>query len=198
MNLSSVAVASLLTLSLMPASAHSEDNKHTIGLVAGITSGEYKNSSKDGGGFLQSYLYYNYQVIDNLSVEIGYNSATEYDSWDCEEKNDEWTCRWTDDEKMFNLNADNFKLDGFVVALKGDFALSQRNSLYGKIGAQFYDYEFTLNDKPVEKEDGTGLFVEAGWQYIWDLGIGMNAGIRYQDMGDLTFASTNLGISYSF
>ena len=47
-------------------------------------------------------------------------------------------------------------------------------------------------------DSGTGLFLEAGWQYQWDLGIGMNVGLRYQDMGDLTFTSSNVGISYSF
>ena len=85
-----------------------------------------------------------------------------------------------------------------MAAIKGDIDLSQRNSLYGKIGAQYYDYEFSRNDRFIEGDSGTGLFLEAGWQYRWDLGIGMNAGLRYQDMGDLEFTSANVGISYTF
>ena len=199
MKLLNLAVTSLLSLSLISTAAYCEKSKHTVGLVAGIANGEYKSSSQDGDGFVQSYLYYNYQIVDNFSVEVGYNSATEYDGWDCtEDEDDDWTCRWTDDNKIFNMDSDNFELDGFVAAIKGNLPLSQRNSLYGKIGAQYYDYEFAGNGHYIEGDSGTGLFLEAGWQYVWDLGIGMNVGVRYQDMGDLTLASSNVGISYTF
>jgi len=201
MKLLNLAATSLLSLSLISVTAYSEEEKHTVGLVTGVASGEYKNSSRDGDGFLQAYLFYNYQIVDNFSVEVAYTGAIEADSWDCEEDDDDddrWTCHWDDDENIFNTDADNFELDGFVAAIKGDISLSQRNSLYGKIGAQYYDYEFSRNDYFIEGDSGTGLFLEAGWQYRWDLGIGMNVGLRYQDMGDLTFVSSNVGISYSF
>jgi len=196
LNLASIA---LVSLSLISAAAYSAEKNHTFGLVTGFASGDYKNSSKDGDGFVQAYLYYNYQVIDNLSVEVAYTGAQELNDWDCnEDEDDVWTCRFDDDEPIFNLHANDFDLDGIVVAVKGDIDLSLRNSLYGKIGAQFYEYEFSRNDRFLEGDNGTGLFLEAGWQYRWDLGIGMNAGLRYQDMGDLTFISSNVGISYSF
>jgi|LLEM01.1.fsa_nt_gi hypothetical protein len=199
MKLLNSALTTLLSLSLISTAVYCEESKHTVGLVAGIASGEYKNSSKDGDGFIQSYLFYNYQVIDNFSVEIGYNGATEYDSWDCkEDHNDNWTCSWSENNKIFNMDVDDFELDGLVAAIKGNIVISKRNSLYGKIGAQYYDFEFTGNDHYIEGDSGTGLFLEAGWQYVWDLGIGMNVGVRYQDMGDLTLTSSNVGISYSF
>lgn len=199
MKLLNLAVTSLLSLSLISTAAYCEEKKHTVGLVAGFASGEYKNSSKDGDGFVQSYLFYNYQFVDHFSVEVGFNSAAEYDDWDCEEDDDDnWTCRWNDDNKIFNMESDDFELHGFVAAIKGDVPLSKRNSLYGKVGAQYYDYEFSGNDHYIGGDSGTGLFLEAGWQYEWDLGLGMNVGIRYQDMGDLTLTSSNVGISYAF
>ena len=199
MKVSNSALSILLSFSIISTAVNSAESKHTVGLVAGIASGEYKNSSKDGDGFVQSYLFYNYQIVDNFSVEIGYNGATEYDGWDCkEDDNDDWTCRWSEQNNIFNMEVDDFELDGFVVAIKGNIPLSKRNSLYGKIGAQYYDYEFTGNDQYIEGDSGTGLFLEAGWQYKWDLGIGMNVGVRYQDMGDLTLSSSNVGISYTF
>lgn len=199
MKLLTLAAGSLLSLSLISAAAYSQENKHTVGLVAGFASGEYKNSHNDGDGFVQSYLYYNYQVIENFSVEVAYTGAQELNTWECKEHdNDDWTCHYDDNDPIFNLAATNFDLDGFVAAIKGDISLSKRNSLYGKIGAQYYDYEFTRNDRFIEGDSGTGLLLEAGWQYRWDLGIGMNVGLRYQDMGDLTFKSSNVGISYSF
>jgi hypothetical protein len=70
--------------------------------------------------------------------------------------------------------------------------------LYAKLGAQYYDYEFSRNGNHLEGEDGIGVLFEAGWQYQWDMGIGMNVGLRYQDMGELTLKSQNVGISYAF
>jgi len=40
--------------------------------------------------------------------------------------------------------------------------------------------------------------LEAGWEYRWDMGIGMNLGLQYQKMNDLTSNTLNLGISYAF
>ncbi len=198
MKLSSLAAISLLSLSLLSTYSNAQDKPHSFGLVTGAASGEYKNSSQDGDGFAQAYLFYNYQVFKNFSVEFAYNTAAELDSWECNETTeDKWTCG-TNDKPMFGLLANEMQLDGFVVAIKGEAPLSKRNSLYAKLGAQYYDYKFSRNDNFVEGEDGTGVFFEAGWQYIWNCGIGMNVGLRYQDMGELTLKSPNVGISYSF
>jgi hypothetical protein len=198
MKLSTLATISLFSLSLLSTFSHAQDNQHSIGLVTGAANGEYKNSSQDGDGFAQAYLFYNYQLLENFSLELAYNTAAELDGWDCEETSDDkWTCG-TNDKPMFGLFANEMELDGFVVAIKGEAPLSKNNSLYAKLGAQYYDYKFSRNDHFVEGETGTGVFFEAGWQYRWNCGIGMNVGLRYQDMGELTLKSPNVGISYSF
>ena len=198
MKLSSLTSISLFSLMLLSAYSNAQDRPHTYGLVTGAASGEYKNSNKDGDGFAQAYLFYNYQIMDNFSVELAYNAAIELDSWECNETSDDrWTCG-TNDKPMFGLLANEMELNGFVVAIKGEAPLSKRNSLYAKLGAQYYDYTFTRNNNFVEGESGTGVFFEAGWQYRWNSGIGMNVGLRYQDMGELTLKSPNVGISYSF
>jgi len=198
MKLSTLATVSLLSLSLLSTFSYAQDRQHSVGLVTGVASGEYKNSSQDGDGFAQAYFFYNYQILENFSVELAYNTAMELDSWECEETSDDrWTCG-TNNKPMFDLLANEMKLDGFVVAIKGQAPLSKNNSLYAKLGAQYYDYKFSRNDHFVEGETGTGVFFEAGWQYRWNCGIGMNVGLRYQDMGELTLKSPNVGISYSF
>lgn len=198
MKLPNLAAISLLSLSLLSTYSSAQDRPHSFGLVTGAASGEYKNSSQDGDGFAQAYLFYNYQVIEHFFVELAYNAATELDSWECNEiGNDRWTCG-TNNKPMFGLFADEMKLDGFVVTIKGEAPLSKRNSLYAKLGAQYYDYKFTRNDNFVDGEEGTGVFFEAGWQYRWNCGIAMNVGLRYQNMGELTLKSPNIGISYSF
>ncbi|GAA0813546.1 hypothetical protein GCM10009111_09090 [Colwellia asteriadis] len=191
---------SLLSIALFSTAAFSQESKHSVGINVGIASGEYKNSSKDGDGFIQSYLYYNYQAFEHISFEIAYSGATEFDDWDCDEDEDDnsWTCSFNSNQNIFNLRANEFELNSAVIAIKGNLPISKRNSLYGKIGAQYYDYDFSLNDYNIEGDNGVGTLLEAGWQYQWDMGIGMNAGLRYQDLGDLSFISSNVGISYLF
>ena len=188
-----------LSLSLVTSVAQSQESKHTVAIEVGAAGGEFKGSSKDGDGFGLSYLYYNYQAFENISFEAGYIGGSQFDDWDCvEDSHDTWTCSFDDDDKIFNLTADDFSLNGFVVAIKGDLPLSKRNSLYGKLGGQYYDYNFSFHNRTVEEDSGTGVFVEGGWQYRWDMGIGMKVGLRYQDLGDLTLKSSNVGISYTF
>jgi hypothetical protein len=190
---------SLISIALFSAASHSQESKHTIGIDVSSSSGEYKSSSKDGDGFAQSYLFYNFQAFEHISFEAGYIGASQIDDWRCEEQSkDHWTCEFENDNKMFSLIADDFSLDGFVVAVKGDYPISKRNSFYGKIGAQYYNYDFSFNNRTIEEDSGVGVFVEAGWQYRWDMGIGMNVGMRYQDLGDLTLKSPTIGITYSF
>jgi len=198
MKISSIVTASLLSLSLLSTYTIAQDQQHSVGIVAGVAGGEYKNSTQDGDGFAQAYFFYNYQALENFSVEVAYNTAAELNIWECEEKhNDSWTCS-ENNKTMFGMLANEFELDGFVVAIKGQAPISQRNSLYAKLGAQYYDYEFSRNGNHLEGEDGIGVLFEAGWQYQWDMGIGMNVGLRYQDMGELTLKSQNVGISYAF
>ena len=82
--------------------------------------------------------------------------------------------------------------------LKTDLKLSKRNKLYAKVGAEFYDYQFELDREEIIDEDGVGLLLEAGWEYRWDSGIGLNAAMQYHDMGDLEMSALNIGISYAF
>ncbi len=198
MKLTTIATVSILSLSLFTSLSYAKEEQQSVGLVTGLSNGEYKNSTQDGDGFAQAYLFYNYKPLDNFSVEVAYNGAVELDNWDCEEtSNDNWSCGSTN-KPLFGLHANKFELNGVVFALKGQAPISQRNSLYGKLGAQYYDYKFYRNNHFVEGADGTGFFFEAGWQYQWDLGIGMNIGLRYQDLGELTLRSSNVGISYAF
>jgi len=199
MKLLSLTTASLLSLSLLSSFSYAEEEEeapNSYGLVLGIASAEYKNSTQDGNGIVQAYLFYNYQVVEHFSVEVAYSAGLS-SNWDCDEKRDnDWEC--TNDAPIFGLRANEMELNSIIVAVKGETPLSQRNSLYAKVGAQFYDYEFNRDGRFVEGDDGTGLFLEAGWQFQWDSGLGMNVGLRYQDLGELTLKSPNVGISYSF
>lgn len=188
----------LLVLASVSAPVLAENNKHSVGLQIGGGGLEYKSKGTDNQGVAKSYLYYNYQFTNYFSAEVALVGASDVDDWECSKNaDDEYTC-YSDDSDDFEIVADDFDFGSVVVAIRGDLPLSKHNSLYGKIGAEFYDYEFGLNREKTIKEDGTGLFAELGWQYRWDNGLGLNASYQFHNVGDLEMKGLNLGISYAF
>lgn len=119
--------------------------------------------------------------------------------WDCKKVSDKWECYSDNDRKdTFELAADNLELGALVVAIKTDLLLSKRNKIYGKAGLSYYDYELDLDFVQIADEDGVGFMLEAGWEYRWDMGIGMNVGLQHHKMSDLKSNTLNVGISYAF
>jgi len=203
MKLSNSFTALLLTLSASTFSVNALANSdlespHTVGLQVGGGSIDYKGKDTDGEGVGLSYLYYNYQFSPSYYFEVALVGAEDISDWDCK-KNAEntWDCE-SDNDNKFDLQADNFEYDAIVLALKTDLSLSKRNSLYAKVGATFYDYKISLDHTNIADENGTGLFVEAGWEYRWDNGFGLNSSLQYQDSGDLEVNTFNVGVSYAF
>jgi len=196
MNRLTIFSATLLALSVSTTVMAEVESQHSAGLQLGGGGVTYKGDSTDGQGALQSYVYYNYKFMPHYYVEVGLSSGAEVD-WDCEkDSHNVWSCDADDND--FDLLADDFKYNALVVALKTDLALSERNSLYGKIGASFYDYELSLNEDTFGDESGVGFVVEAGWEYRWDNGMGINAGFQYQDMGDMEVNTFSIGANYAF
>ena len=203
MKLSNSLTALLLTLSVSTFSINafaddSLESPHTVGLQSGGGGIEYKGKDTDGEGVALSYLYYNYQFSPSYYLEVGIAGAEDIDDWECKEKGENsWDC-FSDYDNKFDLQADHFEYGAVIVALKTDLSLSKRNRLYAKVGAAFYDYQLDLDHTKVADENGTGLFVEAGWEYRWDNGVGLSTSLQYQDAGDLEIDTFNIGISYAF
>jgi hypothetical protein len=203
MKLSNSLTAILLSLSLSTISINAlADNNlespHTIGLHSGGGGIEYKGKDTDGEGVGASYLYYNYQFAPSYYVEFGLAGAVDIQDWECTNKGQSsWDCI-SDYDHKFDLQADNFEYNAVILALKTDLSLSKRNRLYAKVGAAFYDYRIDLDHASIADENGTGLFVEAGWEYRWDNGFGLNTSLQHQGAGDLDIDTFNIGLSYAF
>jgi len=203
MKLSNTLTAILLTLSVSTFSINAFadanlESPHTVGLQSGAGGVEYKGKDTDGEGVVLAYLYYNYQFSPSYYLEVGLLGAEDINDWECSEKSENsWDCL-SDYDNKFDLTADNFEYSAVIVALKTDLSLSKRNRLYAKVGAAFYDYQMSLNHTRIADEDGTGLIVEAGWEYRWDNGLALNASLQHQDADDLELDSFNVGISYAF
>jgi hypothetical protein len=203
MKLSNSLTAILLTLSVSTLSINAFadtdlESPHTVGLYSGSGGIEYKGKDTDSEGVGASYLYYNYQFSPSYYVEVGLAGAVDINDWECTDKGQSnWDC-FSDYDNQFDLQADNFEYNAVIVALKTDLSLSKRNRLYAKVGAAFYDYRIDLDHTSVADENGTGLFVEAGWEYRWDNGVGLNTSLQHQGAGDLDIDTFNIGISYAF
>jgi len=170
---------------------------HSVGVKAGGGGVDYKGKDTDGQGLGEVYAFYQYKFMPMFSIEIAGVAAGDIDIWDCEkDTNSQWQCSIDDDE--FSLQADKLTYNGAIAALVTEVRLTKRNSLYAKAGAIFYNYEMKLDGDVIADDDGTGLVMEAGWQYRWDNGIGLNFGFHKRDMGDLETAGSSVGLSYSF
>ncbi|MEW6990325.1 outer membrane beta-barrel protein [Colwelliaceae bacterium 6441] len=199
MKLLTAFTATIIALSISNFS-FAEDLKkiHTVGLQLGGGGLEHKGKDTDGQGVGYSYLYYNYQFSPNYYAEVGVLGAGDVDDWQCKENaNDILEC-YSDDSDNFEIAADDFEFGAIVFAFKTDLLLNKRNKLYAKVGAEFYDYQFELARTETIDEDGVGLLLEAGWEYRWDNGIGINSALQYHDLGDLEMSSLNIGVSYAF
>lgn len=188
----------LLALSFSNAALAEVESPHSVGLQVGGGGIKFKGVDSNGEGLGQSYLYYNYKFSPNYYLELGLMGGEDVNDWDCEkDSDDQWAC-YSGYHQKTDLQIDNFEYSALVVALKTDLSLSKRNSLYGKVGVSYYDYELDLEHSRVADDKGIGLFLEAGWEYRWDMGIGMNIGLQHQKMNDLKANTFNIGISYSF
>lgn len=178
-----------------------QQRHHSFGVQLSSGGARYKGSSQDGDGVSQGYLYYNYALTNNWSLESGVILGTGNDSWSCTSNSDDdsfsLTCN-DDEELLFEDQYEDIDYTNFVVAAKGQVFVSQRNSIYGKLGATFYDYDLSRNNKTIIDKDGAGALLEFGWQYRWDFGLGLNAGYQHVYMGDLKTNTLTAGVSYAF
>lgn len=196
--LTATSIGLLLALSSNCFANEQDQKRHSVGLQLSAGGADYKNSSADGDGVAQMYTYYNYQFSPLVALEVGINGGVEADDWECKEiNNDNFDCR-RNNQSLFDLEVDDLAYKNFVLAAKTQLQISQRNSFYGKLGANYFDYELSRGNTKVTDDSGLGLFAELGWQYRWDNGIGMNVGYQVFDMKDLDTYTITSGISYRF
>ncbi|WMN60509.1 porin family protein [Pseudoalteromonas xiamenensis] len=193
----------LLTLTLLTAAIATSTNalandEHQIGVQLHSGSAKYKSSSKDGDGVSNLYLYYNYQFDPMFSLEGGLSVGAELDDWDCTDlTKDRFECV-RENNALFDLNANKLEYTSIVVAGKAQFDVTQNSNVYGKLGLHRYDYEMKNGNTKVVDDSGFGYLAEAGWEYQWNNGIGLNLAVRYTDMGDLDTTTWGVGMSYRF
>ncbi|MCO7190858.1 MULTISPECIES: porin family protein [unclassified Pseudoalteromonas] len=178
--------------------AAQNDEQHRVGAQLFGGSASYNSSNQDGDGVTHVYFYYNYQYDSTWALEAAYNTGMEADEWECkDDSDDKFTCT-RNDKALFGLGANELDYDNFVLAVKGQYQITDNSYLFAKLGAHYYDYEIGYKGKTMVEEDGISFMTEAGWQYDWDNGMSVNASIQYLDMGDLDTTNLGFGVSYRF
>lgn len=128
-------------------------------------------------------IAYNYKLHDNFSVGIE---------------------RLSGDSEVFVEISDLFtdsKLDYDLINFVGlaEFAVSERNELYGKLIAYRYDYDVIDDGEVVGSGDGSSIGFGIGWRYTFDLGVGVSMGYESISLGDdVDIRGISWALSYQF
>jgi opacity protein-like surface antigen len=154
------------------------------------------NNDKDGSG--QIMFYVDYYFKDGWAVETAINTGSNVQDWICDnvEDSDDY-CANSDQANPNSLESD-LDFSNFIVAVRHDRQVSENSFVYGKLGAQYFDYEMKDNSSVFEEDSGTGIFSELGWQYQWSNNLNANIGYQFMGMGDLSTSSLTVGLGYRF
>lgn len=92
-------------------------------------------------------------------------------------------------------NVNDIRYKGIRSTHYAQFPVSIGNSLYVKLGANAHRVDYTLN-KIDESNSSVGFYGAAGWQYRFDLGVGINIEYQYIPMSRLDVKSIGFGVNY--
>ncbi|NQZ08252.1 MAG: porin family protein [Algicola sp.] len=165
----------------------SEGKTHTLGYGAGWGSIKsdtfYRNSEEHD----HSLYYYNYRLNESWSVNVEHIQG---------DSNGGFL-----DINLFPGGADDFdrvNYKAYAVSLKGAVNLSNRWSLYGKLGGHAYKTEFTDSVNTNYDDDGFDINGALGFEFraYNGFGIGFEAG-RIK-LGDTQANTLGINLSYAF
>mgnify|MGYP000382975040 CR=1 FL=1 len=154
---------------------------HSLGIKLGhseLSAGKY--TAADGEGILQG-LYYGYQLDSNWSLVLSAESA---DNMDCA-----LVCGGGIIEPQASY-------ESYAFSVKGQLPLSHKFSLFGKLGANYYETELANSEQGIRQNTGVGALyaVGADYQFSDNFVIGLES--SWLEMDELK--STNFGISFQY
>lgn len=154
------------------------------------------NNDQDGAGHVMFFLDYYFK--NGWAVEAAINTGSNAQDWICENVDD--TDNYCTSSDKTNPNSFDSDLDfsNFIVAVRHDMKVSENSFIYGKLGAQYFEYEMKNDSSVFEEDSGTGIFSELGWRYEWSNNLSANVGYQYMGMSDLSTSSFTVGLGYRF
>lgn len=130
---------------------------------------DHKSFNNDEDGTAQVMFYVDYYFKPVWAVEVGVNNGTNVQDWICGRSDIDTDNDYCD--VGAESNSDTFESDldfsNLILAVRFDKQVSTNSFVYGKLGAQYFDYEMTDNNTVFEEDTGTGIYSELGWKYQW-------------------------------
>lgn len=172
---------------------------YIVGAQLSFGNINHDNFPNDEDGVAQLMFFLDYYVKPGWALEVGVSTGTNVHDWICEHADE----TDVDDDYCDNNNStisfeNDLDFTNFILAVRFDQQVSENSFVYGKLGAQYYDYEMSGNHQVFEQDNGTGIYSELGWRYQWSNRITANVGYQHIGMHDLTTSSLAFGVGYQF
>lgn len=88
--------------------------------------------------------------------------------------------------------------NSYILNIKGSYPLINRWSVFGKLGANYYDVDLSGANKANVMDSGVGALIATGVDFRAYNGFGFGIEISFQDMGIITSTSLSANFSYMF
>jgi opacity protein-like surface antigen len=193
-------IASLILATTLSAFAGAAElpkaGTYTAGAQVSFGNIDHDSFSNDDDGKGQVMIYLDYYFKPGWAVEVGLNSGTNVQDWICDHDGTDTDYCNNNDESSTSSAEIDVDLYNIIVAIRHDKKVTENSFIYGKLGAQYFDYEMTEGNTVFEEGSGTGIFSELGWRYEWSNNVTVNVGYQFLGMSDLSTSSVTSGIGY--
>ncbi|TPH13330.1 outer membrane beta-barrel protein [Litorilituus lipolyticus] len=157
---------------------------HIIGINLGVGKITTDLPIEQDDNEISSGIYYGYKYDTNWTINAG---ISEGDSIGC-------AIQCVADTNLYR----KIKYKSYLLNLKGSIPLSNRWSMFGKIGANYYQSEFSGEYRAKISENGVGALFAAGFEVRAFNGVGFAFEAKRLSMGDIAATNYTLNFSYMF
>lgn len=184
--------------SFVQAAEVSNAGTYNAGVQVSFGNIDHDSFNRDQDGAVHTMFYVDYYFKDGWAIETAINSGSNVQDWICENVEDTDNYCTSSDEGSSNSFESDIEFTNVILALRYDRKLTQNIFAYGKLGAQYFDYEMKAENSVFEEDDGAGIFSELGFQYQWSNNINVNIGYQFIGMNDLSTQALTVVLGYRF
>ena len=88
--------------------------------------------------------------------------------------------------------------DSYLLNIKGSLNFSNRWSMFGKLGVNYYDLEFSGGQRIDLTDSGVGGLLATGFDFRAHNGFGFGIEATWLDMGNVSATNYTINLSYMF
>ncbi|WP_157826746.1 outer membrane beta-barrel protein [Colwellia sp. 12G3] len=158
----------------------SNGKNHTLGINLGLDSVDTDISSEsDDGGIITGFTY-GYKFDSTWTVNTGKVFGGSFCIVTC-----------FGDVRVLDY-------DSYILNIKGSLPLSNRWSVFGKLGVNYYNVMFSGGNRVNVIDTGVGTLLATGFDFRAYNGFGLGFEMTLLDMGNILAKNVTLNFSYMF